>query len=67
VTAWEAAYENVDPSTIRERVTETLRDVHIPRLAETGLIEHESEVDRIRYHGHSLTEELLERVGELTY
>jgi len=67
VTAWEAAYENVDPSAIRSKVAEMLRDVHLPRLAEIGLIDHDSDADQVRYHGHGVTEDLLERVGELTY
>ena len=58
----EMSVRNERPS--REAVELQLRHIHVPKLAEAGLLEYDGHDQRVRYHGNDRVERWFERIRE---
>jgi hypothetical protein len=67
IAEWEALDGEQDATELRARVAESFRRVHLPRFVDAGIVEYVATAGVLRYTPHTLTEKLLERVGETTY
>ena len=67
VTDWITEQEQPDPGPVshRDRVTIDLHHVHLPKLADAGVIEHDPVTETIRYEGPEALAILLAATDEI--
>lgn len=65
VAAWERETTDIgiDEKEHRRRVRLTLGEIHLPKLADTNVIDYDTRSDFVRYWGHPVVEEYAEHVA----